>query len=216
MLFSGRFAIIKYAFLRRALKPNGRFFMTWEIYRILIGFIITIIGVGYSTIFVFSIKYTKILLRIADVTYIVDLYIRMHCRYYNENGIMVTHPWSTMKHYLSTAFTIDFITYFPANFFKLYLLLGRRNKIVLKILFRILVKPLIMHRFFSFLTYFQTNITNQQSALIQKIKYTVLVLTIISMSSSLLVTQVCSLTEIKGVSVTIEFHNMIMMNLKIL
>lgn len=163
----------------------------------------TVLALGYETYFVFHTDVVKYLFRTADISFLVDMYIRMHCQYHNESGILVTHPLSTIKHYLSTSFIIDLISYFPANAVLLNRLFGGQNSELLKMIFRIILKPLQLHRFFSLLTYYQTNITNPIPAFIQKIKYTVLVITAILISSVIVVSQVCDITVEKGVSLVL-------------
>lgn len=169
-------------------------------------FFVVIGYLGFETLFRYYDKAQFWFFRTTDVFWLFDLYIRAHCQYYNKNGILVTHPWSTMKHYLSTSFVIDFITYLPSNYMKLYRILGNQHSEFLRLMFRVILKPLQLHRFFSLVTYYQTNITNQQSALIQKVKYTVMVLVAIMISSVILINPVCDITVKEGVSVTFNFN----------
>lgn len=165
---------------------------------------VTIVYIGFDTYFKSVINKAFYFVRFADASYLVDLYIRMHCQYYNNKGILVTHPWSTMKYYLTTSFALDVITYLPLNYMRLHEVFGKANSTTLKIFFRVFFKPLQLHRLFSWLNYFQSNITNKHAVIIQKFKYSLLILIIFGMSSVLLVTQVCRIGASTGVSVTLD------------
>lgn len=192
--------IFKYLFLRRTVNPRGRFFFTWEIFRITISAIVTILLIGRDTIFVYIQQDLSILFRIVNIAMIADLYIRMHCQFYNTNGILVSHPWCTMKYYLSTSFALDFVSYFPANLFGVQYVFGIRSAIMAAVFIRMILQPLQLHRFFSFLTYLQSSIYNQKAILIQTIKYSVLVVVAIGVSSVILITLECTITVEHGVS----------------
>lgn len=43
----------------------------------------------------------------------VDMFIRLHIQYYNSDGILITHPLMTAKHYIKTSFVSDFLGAFP-------------------------------------------------------------------------------------------------------
>lgn len=141
-----------------------------------------------------------IFFRVVDMIMIVDFYIRIHCQYYNKNGILVTHPWSTMKHYLSTSFIIDLLSCFPANFFHIHYIFGAQNAKFVRIFLRVFLKPLHMHRFFSLMTYIQSSMENHRKVLIQGFKYSVLVFIVVGISSVILTLLVCTVTPGVGVS----------------
>lgn len=198
--------MLQYMFLRRTINPRGRFFFTWEIFRIIVSAIVTILLIGRDTIFIYIRREQSIFFRVVNIVMIVDLYIRMHCQFFNKNGILVSHPWSTMKHYLSTSFTVDFLSYFPANFFGLNYIFGISNARITAVFIRIILQPLQMHRFFSLLTYLHTNINNHKSIIIQTIKYSVLVFTVIGVSSVILVSLECTITVEEGVSLNSNWY----------
>lgn len=181
--------------LRKTINPNGRLFLIYEVFRLTISITLTIIAIGHNTLFKDSYNELNIFYRTSDIVMAFDLYIRMHCQYYDNNGILVTHPWSTVKHYLSTSFIIDFLAFFPVLFFGFHKLLGAEATYYFRVILRLINRPLQMHRFFSFLTYYQTNITNQYSNVIQTIKYFVMVFFALGISSVILFNQVCVVQE---------------------
>lgn len=181
-------------------NPKGRFFITWEIIRLSLSAIVTLMIIGFDSIFIYIREELFIFFRIVDTIMVIDLYIRIHCQYYNENGILVTHPWSTMKHYFSTSFTIDLISCFPVNFFRIHYIFGAQNADFVRIFLRVFLKPLQMHRFFSLLTYIQSNIDNHKSIIVQGIKYSVLVFIVVGISSVVLTLHVCTVTPGEGVN----------------
>lgn len=50
---------------------------------------------------------------ILDGISIIDQYIRAHVAFYNEEGVAVTHPVQTARHYLRTSFALDLIAWLP-------------------------------------------------------------------------------------------------------
>lgn len=184
--------VIKYAFLKSTFNPSGRFFMTWEIFRIIFAAITTILFIGFENLFLYLRWPVFYILRFMDVTALADLYVRLHCQYYNEKGIIVTHPWCTFKHYLSTSFAIDMISYFPNYYFKMHYLFGSAGADTTKMLLKVIPKPLQMYRFFGFLTYFQSKILNRYASVAHAIRFLLIVTLAIGIASVLISTQVCS------------------------
>lgn len=171
----------------------GRFFFAWEIIRTCMAIFFTVTAFAEGTVFTTVTQQLRLIYNLLVIIKVLDLYIRMHCQYYNNMKILVTHPWSTAKHYLSTSFSVDLISYFPAEFFGTSHVFGTRYSIsyILSVFFSMLCRPLQMHRFFSLLTYFQSNIHNQRAVIIQAIKYSVLVFIVTAVSAALLVSQIC-------------------------
>lgn len=48
-----------------------------------------------------------------DILAFIDIYIRLHVCYYNDQGILVSHPLSTAKHYLAHGFAVDLLGALP-------------------------------------------------------------------------------------------------------
>lgn len=105
-----------------------------------------------------------------------------------------------MKRYFATSFTVDFISYFPANVLGVYKIFGDERARATRIFIRMVFKQLQLHRFFSLMTYLQTNILSQRSVTIQMIKYKVLVFTALGISSVLLLNLTCNVSLTTGVS----------------
>lgn len=53
-----------------------------------------------------------------DTLAFLDIYIRLHVCYYNEQGILISHPLSTAKHYLSHGFAVDLLGALPLYLIK--------------------------------------------------------------------------------------------------
>lgn len=72
-------------------------------------------------LFPFTVLYTsdldtlQIILHCLDATAYVDIYMRHHFSYYNEDGLEVCHPYYTAKYYWRNSFLIDLLACFPFN-----------------------------------------------------------------------------------------------------
>lgn len=106
--------ICKYFMMRRTILPDGQFIKKYEI--------------CFSVILIFSIIAHSSMLLIMDLSHyslflyifffifgLVDMFLRFHMAYYNEQGILVTHPWCTAKNYITTSFLIELIALAPVD-----------------------------------------------------------------------------------------------------
>ncbi|KAI8478218.1 hypothetical protein Bbelb_440550 [Branchiostoma belcheri] len=50
-----------------------------------------------------------------DVCNFVDIYLKLHAAFYNDDHVMVTHPLETARHYIKTTFLMDIIASFPID-----------------------------------------------------------------------------------------------------
>lgn len=91
--------------------PSSTLYVRWEIFRVVLALAVSIMS---SLLFAFL--HYKIELWIA--CYVmgflcwVDMYIRMHVAYYQDNDLQVD-PLETAHHYIKTSFLVDLLTCFP-------------------------------------------------------------------------------------------------------
>nr|XP_054756976.1 uncharacterized protein LOC129263078 [Lytechinus pictus] len=100
--------------MSRAFIPNGTCFKRWEAIRvavaILAAFTVTLQAAFlHMNIGLWVVNYAL------DFICFVDMYLKFHTAFYNENNVLVTHPLSTAKHYLRTNFLIDVLACFPTE-----------------------------------------------------------------------------------------------------
>lgn len=98
-------------FCRKAILPSSAFYVRWEFFRSMLAIAVSII-----TSLLAAFLHIKMELWIA--CYIlglccwVDIYIRMHVAFYEDNDLNVD-TLETAHHYVKTGFLVDFITCFP-------------------------------------------------------------------------------------------------------
>ena len=135
------FSFIRFFLARTTLSPHGTFLYCWEISR-------CVLGIASSFLFFLrgvlddypAFTYTLYFL---NATAFVDMYVRMHVCYYDPNGVLISHPLQTSKHYLSNGFFIDLWGALPLDSF---VRLGFNKEYFLLLLNKLLQ----MHRFVHF------------------------------------------------------------------
>lgn len=167
----GRLSMLRYVLFKSSVNPKRALFFCMETFHYACGLSRTVTAILYDNVF-FPHKMTvNWFYRGTDVVYVIFLYIRMHVQYYNDNGILVTHPWMTMRHYVSTCFLTDLWSFVPISYSGLQDIIGRDMRIFTGFIFRITSRPLQMHRFIGLLNYLQSNIQSPRLYTIQAVKY---------------------------------------------
>lgn len=111
----GTFSFVRNFLMRTTILPFGNFLFCWEIVR-------SICAILSATLFVINPVVTcwecdwRYFLYFLDLMAWIDIYVRFHVCYYNDKGILITHPLKTACHYATHAFTVDVIAAFPILF----------------------------------------------------------------------------------------------------
>uniref|UniRef100_A0A673L3B5 Cyclic nucleotide-gated potassium channel n=1 Tax=Sinocyclocheilus rhinocerous TaxID=307959 RepID=A0A673L3B5_9TELE len=98
-------------FCRKAILPSSAFYVRWEFFR-------SMLAIAVSIITSLLIAFLHVRMELWIVCYIlglccwVDIYIRMHVAFYEDNDLKVD-TLETAHHYVKTGFLVDFITCFP-------------------------------------------------------------------------------------------------------
>lgn len=129
--------------------------------------------------------------RFIDIFLVVDLYVRLHIRYYDEKGIKITHPLHTAYYYIKTSFLLDLICIFPIQDLDLHTMFGIDRRYHVLMLIYTLIKPLTLHRVFNALSYLQEESKQGRAMLYQNIRYVGLVLVVLGIFSSMLEIVTC-------------------------
>lgn len=139
------FSFIRVFLLRHTFYTNGKFMYVWEIFRsifaIASGILHSLVLTNWCSRCVWI--YVIYLL---DLMAYIDIYIRFHVCYYNEIGIIVTHPLKTAEHYLSHGFLCDLLAVLP-----LEMLSYKKNQFINTLLRS--NRLLQLHRYYGFITY---------------------------------------------------------------
>lgn len=114
ILLVGKWAFIRFFLFRETLNPNHKKFIIWESFRSLITIArISVALVYFNYLYSISNAVRVTLLMSLESILLVDMYVRLHVQYYNEDGLLVSHPLYTSRRYLRTSWVIDFISIFP-------------------------------------------------------------------------------------------------------
>ncbi|XP_070566365.1 uncharacterized protein [Ptychodera flava] len=105
---------LSFLLMKRCFLPSGKWFQKWEIVRV---------GVAIVVVFTVSLQAAFLHMDVAlwvinyalDMICYIDMYLKFHTAFYNENNVLVTHPLSTAKHYLKTNFLFDLMACFPTE-----------------------------------------------------------------------------------------------------
>ncbi|XP_044173366.1 LOW QUALITY PROTEIN: uncharacterized protein LOC114949688 [Acropora millepora] len=106
--------LLSFLLMRHAILPDNSYFRLWQ------GVSLVVAGIlPFSISFQASFVHTSIALWILnycfDIICLVDMYVRFHLAFYNENNVLVTHPLFTARHYLRTNFALDLLCSFPTE-----------------------------------------------------------------------------------------------------
>ncbi|KAK9891943.1 hypothetical protein WA026_017426 [Henosepilachna vigintioctopunctata] len=109
----GKWKILGFCLLPITIKPEALVLKLWIGLRI---FLISTmvfclprsVGLPPTTITIMS-----TLINLTELTAFLELYLFLHVAYYNQYGLLVSHPLSTAKHYLANNFLMDLAAAFP-------------------------------------------------------------------------------------------------------
>lgn len=111
-----QFSFVRLFLLRVTFLPNGRFVFLWEVARAVFALLSASLFT-VSPILCSKDSYWWWVLLFLDLTAWLDIYLRFHYCYYNEKGLLVSHPLKTASHYLNHGFLIDVLGVLPLRFF---------------------------------------------------------------------------------------------------
>ncbi|XP_078508825.1 uncharacterized protein LOC144768773 isoform X2 [Lissotriton helveticus] len=103
--------------MKQAVLQNNRLFQYWEMVRLLLAFVISIICSTQVAFFHLNTP-LWIVSYLLEVICWFDMYLHFHVAFYHR-GKLVTDPLLTAKHYLHTNFLFDLISCFPWEIFAL-------------------------------------------------------------------------------------------------
>ncbi|XP_032231588.2 uncharacterized protein LOC5507177 [Nematostella vectensis] len=145
--------IFAYLLMRKGISPDQLWLQLWQ------GVTTTIAGVYVSTLglqaAILHVDTTFWVLHyVFELVFLVDIYIKFHVGYYNENKVLVTHPIFTARRYLRTNFLLDVLCCFPTEIFVLAVL--PIDKAIMRVLaFARLNRCLHFYRLVQFFSYME-------------------------------------------------------------
>lgn len=190
---TGKWQFVRYFLLKKTLNPKKRFFICWELVRCVISILRTITAICSHNLLVSHSQMLEIFNHIFDASSVLDLYVRMHCQYYNENGILVTHPWACVKYYMKTGFVLDFYTFIPIKKFRLAEMFGESNTQITFIMMMLATRPLQLHRLMSALSYLESDIESNKTNVIQTIKFSFILVVLLGVIATLIQIPACKI-----------------------
>ncbi|PIK48172.1 tetrameric potassium-selective cyclic nucleotide gated channel [Apostichopus japonicus] len=100
--------------MSRVFLPSGRYFQLWEGFRVAIS-LLSVFTVTIQASFLHTSGTFWGINYFLEITFYIDMYLKFHSAFFNENKVLVTHPVSTAKHYFKTNFLIDLMACFPTE-----------------------------------------------------------------------------------------------------
>lgn len=164
--------------MKRTINIHTWYYASWEIFRCVIAVIYIIAAATVPTLIGHMMAPWVLTLTfwVMDFFCYLDLYIRMHCQYYNKKGILVSHPLYTAKHYIATSFYVDLISFIPIVNLKIDEILGKRNETVVLICSMLVTRLLQLHRPLSGLSYLENKYKGKRGLAMHMFKYLILVI----------------------------------------
>ncbi|XP_068704187.1 uncharacterized protein [Montipora foliosa] len=107
--------IFSFLLLRRAILPDDSYFRLWQGVSLVVAGILPL-TISFQATFLHTSTPLWIFNYSFEIVCLVDMYIRFHLAFYNENNVLVTHPLFTARHYLRTNFSLDLLCSFPTEF----------------------------------------------------------------------------------------------------
>lgn len=106
--------IIKWILLRVTVRPDGVFMKFYEVQRCFCAIMTLIFYTMRIVIDAGNAKtYTLQIITFLNVAAVFDIYLRMHVGFFNEKGLLVTHPLATATNYMKTSMFVDVIGVVP-------------------------------------------------------------------------------------------------------
>ncbi|GJQ67379.1 hypothetical protein Trydic_g8265 [Trypoxylus dichotomus] len=170
----GKWNFVQRFFLKSTFSPKKLLYIVWECFRCsvsLVNIIYTMTILKYAMAIHVDIYIQIFFLLIT----IIDFYIRLHCQYYNKDGIVVTHPWYTGKNYISGAFFMDLLANAPITFLGIESMFHGRVKDTITVGLMILTRPFQAYRVYRGIEYGRNLAKEKKSILLERIKYLVMV-----------------------------------------
>ncbi|XP_017772716.1 PREDICTED: uncharacterized protein LOC108559859 [Nicrophorus vespilloides] len=189
-----QFTLLRYFMRRKTILPNGPFLYRYAIFHAVIVFAMCTIN---PCLFVYQCAMKKIyaisISLFLDLLLLIDVYIRLHVCYYNEDGVLVTHPKYTATHYITTSFTVDLLTALPLKLiFEIFL--GRTDASYIN-----LIKVLRVYRIPNAFSYCEKDILKNKDIWLSIVKYLILTTIIFNTLTAILILLGCKYTPLDEV-----------------
>ncbi|XP_065173693.1 uncharacterized protein [Atheta coriaria] len=138
---------MRWMFMNMSFCPNGEFLEMWEIARCVCAVLSALFFTTITFCFYKVPHPVGIIKWTLEVMAAIDIYIRLHVAYYNEEGALVTHPSKTIIYYVKHGLLVDIIGALP-----LHIAIIKTEYAILNV-----NKILQLHRYFAFLRYKKQN-----------------------------------------------------------
>lgn len=186
---------IRYVLFRKTIDPKTTLFLVWETCRstvIVMDVLATILSTNLPSKYY---VYPDYVVAFSRVMAGMDVYLRLHCQYYNEKGILVTHPLYTAKHYLSRSFLIDLMGALPMTMVSIAKLFGTNHETRTKGIIRLLTRPIQLYRPLSVLSYCESELHWSKASMLMKLRYTIVTAAILCICANFLLLFTCRYTS---------------------
>lgn len=146
--------LIQCLLMRFTIQPNSTFMYLWEMSRSFFA-LLTNISNGLLIVVISQNVFVKMFLYFLDIVAFVDIYVKLHFCYYNQEGLLISHPYFTAKHYLQHNFVVDLLAALP---WSTILFVHKPWKIIILNSNRLLQ----LYRYYGFLSYNEQKVANNK------------------------------------------------------
>lgn len=191
----GKLQFVRYFLLKKTFQPTKRFYSTWECFRCAISFF-QVTYVLMLTNAALRSSYNKYLEGFFQAVAWLDMYIRMHCCYYNNQGVLVSHPIHTAQHYFQTSFAIDIYASFPYDYFYIHQMFGRVYETQTYMIMIVVTRTFLSYRIFGGLRYLHQDKTIEiKSIILRNVKYCLVLIVLLAALAEFLQVATCYYEE---------------------
>ncbi|XP_046424762.1 uncharacterized protein LOC124182029 [Neodiprion fabricii] len=145
------FKFLKWCLLRLTIRPDGRFLKYYEAQRCICAIMTTIL---YTMRIIVQASDSRTfitrVITFLNIAALLDIYVRMHVGYFNEKGLLVTHPLSTASQYMTTSMFVDLLGLLPFEQLILRKMISSKD-----LFFFYLTRVLQLHRVIGAVNYLQ-------------------------------------------------------------
>lgn len=191
--FADKWAGVRFLLFKRTINPTNHIYLGWEFFRCVITVMrMLLIVLYFNVLFLMRPALRIFTFHLFDLFYIVDMFVRLHIQYYNENGILVTHPLYTARHYLKTNFAIDLVSTLPILRTRSHLIFGASYQEIAGLVIVMFARCLQIYRIVGILEFVKSSISLTKANLLEIMKYVAFVVFIMATLAN--ITQMISCT----------------------
>lgn len=189
----GKLSFVRYFFRKKTFNPQEKFFLVWECFNCFFSILRMFIQLWFFNLLIEHQAVVWYIIKLLDVISIVDFYVRAHCQFYNENGILVTHPWTTAKHYFKTSFSLDFYNVVSFRILRSREISRSEKQSMFNTILSVTTEPCKIYRLIGLINWSISDI-QRTTNLLHRSKYSMIIVVILFTATTLTQAVTCPIT----------------------